>query len=128
MVSRLVEDGEPFLVLADFAAYAAAQERVDALYAAGRRNGARKAALNCLNMGYFSSDRSVREYADRIWDVRPVTVGAPRAVQSIHVGSPRPLGATLTRQGVNFAVFSSQANSRGALHFRCRQRRRDRAL
>jgi len=28
--------------------------------------------LNCLNMGYFSSDRSVREYADRIWDVRPV--------------------------------------------------------
>jgi glucan phosphorylase len=32
----------------------------------------RKASLNCLNMGYFSSDRSVREYADRIWNVRPV--------------------------------------------------------
>ena len=30
-----------------------------------------KAVVNCLNMGYFSSDRSVREYAERIWAVRP---------------------------------------------------------
>jgi starch phosphorylase len=71
VVSRLLEDGEPFLVLADFASYAAAQERVDALYRQPEK-WTRKAALNCLNMGYFSSDRSVREYADRIWDVRPV--------------------------------------------------------
>jgi starch phosphorylase len=71
VVRRVLEDGEPFLVLADFAAYAAAQDRADALY--GRpEEWSRKAALNCLNMGYFSSDRSVREYADRIWDVRPV--------------------------------------------------------
>jgi starch phosphorylase len=71
VVSRLLEDGEPFLVLADFASYAAAQDRVDALYEQPEQ-WTRKAALNCLNMGYFSSDRSVREYADRIWDVRPV--------------------------------------------------------
>jgi glycogen phosphorylase len=71
VVRRLLEDGEPYLVLADFAAYAAAQERVDALYARPEE-WARKAAVNCLNMGYFSSDRSVREYADRIWGVRPV--------------------------------------------------------
>jgi starch phosphorylase len=71
VVSRLLEDGEPFLVLADFASYAAAQERVDALYERPEE-WTRKAALNCLSMGYFSSDRSVREYADRIWNVRPV--------------------------------------------------------
>jgi starch phosphorylase len=71
VVSRLLEDGEPFLVLADFASYAAAQDRVDALYRQPEE-WSRAAALNCLNMGYFSSDRSVREYADRIWDVRPV--------------------------------------------------------
>jgi starch phosphorylase len=44
---------------------------VDALYERSEE-WTRKAALNCLNMGYFSSDRSVREYADRIWNVRPV--------------------------------------------------------
>ncbi|HEX4151006.1 MAG TPA: glycogen/starch/alpha-glucan phosphorylase [Steroidobacteraceae bacterium] len=71
IVQRLKSEGEPFLVLADYAAYASAQDRVDALYAE-TDEWSRKAALNCLNMGYFSSDRSVREYAERIWNVRPV--------------------------------------------------------
>jgi glycogen phosphorylase len=71
VVQRLLSAGEPFLVLADFAAYAAAQDQVDALYAR-EDEWSRKAVVNCLSMGYFSSDRSVREYADRIWDVRPV--------------------------------------------------------
>jgi starch phosphorylase len=71
VVRRLEAEGEPFLVLADYRAYAAAQDRADALYAAPD-DWSRKAALNCLGMGYFSSDRSVREYADRIWSVRPV--------------------------------------------------------
>ena len=71
VVRRLLGEGEPFLVLADFADYARAQEQVDALYA-DREEWSRKAALNCLSMGHFSSDRSIREYADRIWNVRPV--------------------------------------------------------
>jgi glycogen phosphorylase len=71
VVSRLLSDAEPFFVLADYAAYAKAQDRVDALYAA-QEEWSRKAVINCLNMGYFSSDRSVREYADRIWGVKPV--------------------------------------------------------
>ncbi len=71
VVRRLLSEGEPFMVLADFAAYAKAQDQVDALYADEDR-WSRIAAINCLGMGYFSSDRSVREYADRIWNVRPV--------------------------------------------------------
>jgi starch phosphorylase len=71
VVNRLLSDGEPFLVLADFAAYARAQEQVDALYVL-EDEWSRKAIVNCLNMGYFSSDRSIREYADRIWAVKPV--------------------------------------------------------
>ncbi len=71
VIDRLLSDGEPYLVLADFTAYAAAQEQVDALY----RNEdlwSYRAVVNCLSMGYFSSDRSIREYAERIWAVKPV--------------------------------------------------------
>jgi starch phosphorylase len=71
IVDRLVSDGEPFLVLADFAAYAAAQDRVDALYRTPEE-WSRRAVLNTVSMGPFSSDRSVREYADKIWNIRSV--------------------------------------------------------
>ncbi len=71
VIDRLQSDGEPFLVLADFAAYAAAQDRADALYRLPDQ-WSRAAVINCLNMGYFSSDRSIREYADQIWAVKPV--------------------------------------------------------
>src|ERR1700678_102481 len=70
VIERLLSPGEPFLVLADYAAYAQAQEQVDALYRDEDR-WSHKAVINCLNMGYCSSDRSVREYAERIWAVRP---------------------------------------------------------
>jgi glycogen phosphorylase len=71
VIDRLLSDGEPYLVLADYAAYAKAQAEVDALYAQEDQWN-RKATINCLNMGYFSSDRSIREYADGIWSVKPV--------------------------------------------------------
>lgn len=71
IVDRLTSDGEPFLVLADFKAYCEAQDRVDALYRQPEE-WSRRAVLNTVSMGPFSSDRSVREYADRIWNIRPV--------------------------------------------------------
>jgi glycogen phosphorylase len=71
VIDRLRSDGEPFLVLADFAAYLKAQDQVDALYVL-EDQWSHKAVINCLNMGYFSSDRCIREYADRIWAVKPV--------------------------------------------------------
>lgn len=71
VVDRLLSEGEPFFVLADFAAYAAAQDEVDALYLRPDE-WRRKAVINTLSMGIFSSDRSIREYAQRIWRIKPV--------------------------------------------------------
>jgi glycogen phosphorylase len=71
VTDRLTADGEHFLVLADFDAYAAAQQRVDALFA-NPDEWTRKSVINALSMGPFSSDRSVREYADNIWGIKPV--------------------------------------------------------
>jgi starch phosphorylase len=68
---RLLGDGEHFMVLADFEAYAAAQARVDALFATPEE-WTRKSVVNALSMGPFSSDRSIREYADNIWGIKPV--------------------------------------------------------
>ena len=56
-----------FMVAADFDAYWASQRQVDALY--GQPAWWRSAILNTARMGWFSSDRAVREYADKVWGV-----------------------------------------------------------
>jgi glycogen phosphorylase len=71
IVERLLSEGEPYFVLADFADYARAQSEADQLYLQPDE-WSRKAVLNALNMGFFSSDRSIREYAERIWRINPV--------------------------------------------------------
>jgi len=57
-----------FMVTADFAAYAAAQRRVDSLWN-DRALWFAKAIRNTAHMGWFSSDRTIREYARDIWHV-----------------------------------------------------------
>ncbi|MGE5506487.1 MAG: glycogen/starch/alpha-glucan phosphorylase [Actinomycetota bacterium] len=58
-----------YLLTADYRAYLAAQEKVDALYR-DQDAWTRKAILNVARMGKFSSDRTVAEYASEIWGVR----------------------------------------------------------
>jgi starch phosphorylase len=62
---------DPFLVLADFQSYSDCQKRVDAAYR-DKANWARMAILNTARMGKFSSDRTIAEYAEEIWNLKPV--------------------------------------------------------
>ncbi|MCS5690917.1 glycogen/starch/alpha-glucan phosphorylase [Cyanobium sp. FGCU-6] len=66
---------DPFRVMADIGDYRRAQNEVDAVWRDPSRWGT-MAVLNTARCGFFSSDRSIREYAERIWKVEPVSVPA----------------------------------------------------
>jgi len=67
----LVEGGDPFFHLVDLMPYIEAQQRVAAAFE-DRVKWARKSILNVTGAGRFSSDRTIREYADEIWNLKPV--------------------------------------------------------
>ncbi|NTW58181.1 MAG: hypothetical protein HGA43_03330, partial [Nitrospirae bacterium] len=62
---------DPFLLLADYQSYIDCQDRVSAAYR-DQEQWVRMSILNTARMGKFSSDRSIREYCDNIWKVRPL--------------------------------------------------------
>jgi starch phosphorylase len=64
---------DEYYVLQDFAAYKKAQEQVDAAYKDPAR-WAKMAIMNTAASGKFSSDRTIKEYADEIWKIKPVKV------------------------------------------------------
>ena len=69
IVDNLLND-DPFLLLADYQGYIDAQEKVSALWQ-DRQAWTRASILNCARMGKFSSDRSIRDYCDRVWKIQP---------------------------------------------------------
>lgn len=76
----LVRYGDHFLVLSDYAPYLNCQADVDSAFM--ERDGwVRKSICNTANIGWFSIDRAVHQYADEVWNVRPTENGA-RAVRA----------------------------------------------
>ncbi|WP_431803992.1 glycogen/starch/alpha-glucan phosphorylase [Microbacterium sp. bgisy203] len=70
IVSNLLYD-DRFMVLADYSSYIAEQAKVDTAYA-DQDAWTHAAILNVARTGFFSSDRSMRDYIDRIWHTRPL--------------------------------------------------------
>jgi starch phosphorylase len=73
LVDSLLEGGDRYRLLADYASYVECQSRVAETYLETDA-WTRKSILNTAGMGYFSSDRTIREYADDVWAIVPVDV------------------------------------------------------
>jgi len=69
----LLSGGDPYMVLADFRSYCDCQKALDGAYR-DRDGWARRAILNVARVGRFSSDRTIREYAEQIWSLAPVPI------------------------------------------------------
>ncbi len=73
IIDNLLNQGDRYMLLADYASYVNCQDEVGQLYR-DSDEWARRAILNTAGMGKFSSDRTIAEYARDIWDVKTFTV------------------------------------------------------
>ena len=73
LVDTLLDGGDHFLLLADYAAYVECQERVARTFQ-DHEAWTRMSIENVAHMGKFSSDRTIRQYADEVWRVTPVKI------------------------------------------------------
>ncbi|MEQ1768093.1 MAG: glycogen/starch/alpha-glucan phosphorylase, partial [Methylotenera sp.] len=69
IIDNLLNNGDQYLLLADYASYIETQDRVGKLYQ-NQEEWTRLAILNVANMAKFSSDRAIGDYAKNIWHVK----------------------------------------------------------
>jgi len=70
LLDGLIQGGDRYCLIADFASYRQAQQQADELFRQSSRWTA-AAIENVAGMGYFASDRAIREYAEKIWRISP---------------------------------------------------------
>lgn len=68
IINALLNDGDHYMVMADYQSYIDKQQEVERVYR-DQPEWNRRAIINMANMGHFSSDRAVQEYADKIWEI-----------------------------------------------------------
>ncbi|MBN1959974.1 MAG: glycogen/starch/alpha-glucan phosphorylase [Deltaproteobacteria bacterium] len=71
IIDSLLHAGDFYMLLADYESYIACQEHVNEVYR-DRTLWNKMAILNVARTGYFSSDRTIQQYADEIWHVTPI--------------------------------------------------------
>ena len=63
---------DPYMCMADYQSYIATQAELSNLYAQDKRSWNQKSLRNIAAAGYFAADRSIAEYADNIWNIKPL--------------------------------------------------------
>jgi starch phosphorylase len=93
-----LEDGRDFyLICHDFYSYCQAQEKVDATYK-NKEEWTRRSIINAVSSSKFSSDRTIKQYAQEIWGIEPVLIPKPantalnRLKESVDTESPTKKG------------------------------------
>ena len=93
-----------YCLLADYESYIKCQERVSEVYTS-RKDWLKMVVLNIASVGKFSSDRTIKQYADEIWDVKACVV--PVEAKTSSGGT----GATATTSRVGSAPSAKTAPS-----------------
>jgi len=62
---------DPYMCMADFASYNETHERMDKEYL-NKEKWAKMSLNNIAGSGFFSADRSIRDYANNIWNLKPI--------------------------------------------------------
>jgi starch phosphorylase len=63
---------DPYMCMADYQSYSVTQQKMSMLYATDKRAWNQKALRNIAAAGYFAADRSIKEYAENIWNLKPI--------------------------------------------------------
>ncbi|TYL42787.1 glycogen phosphorylase [Dickeya sp. ws52] len=71
LFDSLVNFGDHYQLLADYRSYVDSHDKVDDVYR-DEDEWTRRTLQNIANMGYFSADRTIQEYADEIWHIKPI--------------------------------------------------------
>lgn len=77
-----LKNSDDFMLFADYQSYIECQQKVSQVYSQ-RQKWIEMSILNTARVGYFSSDRTIREYARDIWNVHPVAVSLDETEQTI---------------------------------------------
>ncbi len=72
-IVQWLRTSDPYMLCADFDSYIARQKEAEQVYL-DKRRWARMAVYNIANMGFFSSDRTIHQYAEDIWDIKAIKV------------------------------------------------------
>lgn len=80
LLGTILNNNDWYLLTADFESYIAAQDEVDRQYR-NQESWTKKSILNALRSGKFSSDRTINEYANKIWNIKPQKVFEEKSSQ-----------------------------------------------